>query len=491
MESKRQRLELSYNLSPVSGELHFSSEDIFGELEIDVPLNTSQWQKNINDKDQKKYDTYLDQLTNSKGAKSEKYRITLPCGENILVQDRAGLIEQKDRWPIISGTISEVALEQEQMEHIEKLSLMGNLSAGLIHDFKNLMGGVQNIIEWCILESNPQPSVSSALAKTIDYLDQANALMVGLLKLNENAENESPVAIRLDKLVKDFEMLLKHICSAAIRVELKIDSNLKPIMAHACDMQEIFLNLCVNSRNAMEAEGDSLIVDLRNVVKDGKPFVCMSIIDNGCGIPDEKLGRIFDAYYTSSGKGTGLGLWMVRKKVREMQGDVEVKSKVGVGTTFTVTIPASEIVDSRTRSQSVDKEDLSATTIASKTSFTGGETILFVEDEPLIHSSVCQWLESLGLNVLAAQDGNTALKLFEENEHKIDLILQDWILPGVKGEDLLAKFSASENEMPIIVMSAYSGAIDNSGILSMGASSYLPKPFKINQLIDLLKDYLK
>ncbi|MCM8530474.1 MAG: hypothetical protein NE330_04870 [Lentisphaeraceae bacterium] len=78
MESKRQRLELSYNLSPVSGELHFSSEDIFGELEIDVPLNTSQWQKNINDKDQKKYDTYLDQLTNSKGAKSEKYRIMLP-----------------------------------------------------------------------------------------------------------------------------------------------------------------------------------------------------------------------------------------------------------------------------------------------------------------------------------------------------------------------------------------------------------------------------
>ena len=488
MEPKRQRLELSYNLSPVSGELCFSSSGIFEVLGLEPPQNTSDWQKNIHDKDQKKYNDYLDSLINSKSASSERYRITLPNGENILIQDRAGLIEQKDRWPIISGTINEVALEQDQMEHIEHLSLMGNLSAGLIHDFKNLMGGVQNIIEWCILESNPQPSVSSALEKTIDYLDQANALMVGLLKLNENKDTESPVVIRLDRLIKDFEMLLKHICSAAIDVELQIDSDLKPISAHVCDIQEIFLNLCVNARNAMENQGDKLIVRLRNLVRDKKDFICLSVIDNGCGISEEKISRIFDAYYTSSSKGTGLGLWMVKKIIRELDGDIDVKSTVGLGTTFDVYLPACETTDSKIRTSSIEKEKLSET--STKISFEKKKTILFVEDEPLIHSSVKRWLESLGFNVLAAEDGNTAYKLFTAHEDKIDLVLQDWILPGIKGEELLAKFSSSERKIPIIVMSAFSGAIDNSGILSLGASAYLPKPFKINQLIELLKQFL-
>lgn len=488
MEPKRQRLELSYNLSPVSGELNFSSSEVFDLLGLQLPANTSEWQKNINDKDQKKYNEYLDSLINSKSASSERYRLTLPNGENIFIQDRAGLIEQKDRWPIISGTINEVALDQDQMEHIEHLSLMENLSAGLIHDFKNLMGGVQNIIEWCILESNPQPSVSGALEKTIDYLEQANVLMVGLLKLNENKESESPVVIRLDQLVRDSEILLKHICSAAIDVELEIESNLNPISAHVCDIQEIFLNLCVNARNAMESRGDKLIVRLRNVIKDQKNFVCLSVIDNGCGIPEDKINRIFDAYYTSSSKGTGLGLWMVKKIIRELEGELDLKSTVDVGTTFNVFLPACETVGVRGPTTSVEKEKLSET--STKISFEKKSTILFVEDEPLIHSSVSRWLQSLGFNVLAAEDGNTAYKLFCDNEDKIDLILQDWILPGIKGEELLAKFSASERGMPIIVMSAFSGAIDNSGILSLGASAYLPKPFKINQLIELLKQFL-
>jgi two-component system cell cycle sensor histidine kinase/response regulator CckA len=327
------------------------------------------------------------------------------------------------------------------------------------------------------------------LDKTVDYLEQANALMGGLLKLNENKETESPVVIKLDNLVKDFEMLVKHICSAAIKVEVNIEPKLKSIKAHACEIQEIFLNLCVNARNAMESQGDQLTVNLRNVVRDDKDFVCLSVRDNGCGIGEDKLGRIFDAYYTSSlGKGTGLGLWMVWKKIQELDGTIEVKSKLGVGTTFHIYIPACETSEIVSAPEHLEKKK---TVKPQKISFKEGTTILFIEDEPLIHNSVSRWLESLGFNVLAAEDGNTAYDLFCQHEEKIDLILQDWILPGLKGEELLERFSKSQYDMPIIVMSAFSGAIDNSGILSMGASAYLPKPFKINQLIELLKQFLK
>lgn len=487
MHPKRKRIELSYILSPASGDLTFSNPDLFSELGLKVPENTSAYRKLITEKNFEVYDHYLKQVVKEKESVSVKYRLVLPDGQNIMIQDRGGLVQQKDRWPVVVGTISEVALEQEQMEHIEHLSLMGNLSAGLIHDFKNLIGGVQNIIEWCIMESRTQPGVSSALDKTIDYLEQANALMIGLLKLNDNSEAEVPVVLRLDHLVKDFEMLIKHICSAAIKVELDIDNGLKAIKAERSDIQEILLNLCVNAKNAMKEKGDLLLISLKNVEKNNTSYVSLSVTDNGIGMNEEVLSKIFDAYFTTSGNGTGLGLWMVQRKVTELDGFVEVKSQLGLGSTFNVYIPVTSN-EKKIKTVSIDKEALNK---PEKAFFEGNKTILFIEDEPLIHSSVSKWLESMGFNVLAAEDGNTAYKLFCENEEKIDLILQDYILPGLKGEELLSRFAASERSIPVIVMSAFSGEIDNSGIIEKGASAYLPKPFKINQLVELLSEYIK
>ncbi|MCM8524932.1 MAG: response regulator, partial [Lentisphaeraceae bacterium] len=334
--------------------------------------------------------------------------------------------------------------------------------------------------------SRTQPGVSSALAKTIDYLEQANALMIGLLKLNDNQEAEVPVVMRLDHLVKDFEMLIKHICSAAIKVEIDIESGLNTIKAERSDIQEILLNLCVNAKNAMLDKGDLLLISLKNVQKNNDKHVCLSVTDNGIGMSDEVVSKIFDAYFTTSGSGTGLGLWMVHRKVSELNGSVEVKSKVGIGTTFNVYFPVTANTK-KIKTATIEKESLNK---PEKTFFEGEKTILFIEDEPLIHSSVSKWLESMGLNVLAAEDGNTAYQLFCDNEQKLDLILQDYILPGLKGEELLSRFAASERDIPIIVMSAFSGEIDNSGIIEKGASAYLPKPFKINQLVELLSEYI-
>ncbi|NQZ59111.1 MAG: response regulator, partial [Lentisphaeraceae bacterium] len=373
-----------------------------------------------------------------------------------------------------------------QMEHIEHLSLMGYLSAGLIHDFKNLIGGVQNIIEWCVAESKPQPEVSGALGKTIDYLDQANALMIGLLKLNESKGSESPVDLRLDHLVGDFEMLVSHICSAAINVELNIEEDLPTVKAQPSDMHEILLNLCVNARNAMQERGDKLNISLTCEEKNNIRYVCLSVKDNGCGISKDNLSKIFDAYFSSTGDGTGLGLWMVKEKVSEVNGLIEVESEKGVGSCFKVYIPASSEVESdftelQARGRNI-VESLESTT----TACAAGKTILFIEDEPLIHSSISMWLKSLGFNVLAAEDGLVAYDLFCENEDKIDLIIQDYILPGMKGEELLRHFSASASAIPIVVTSAFSGEMNNSAILEKGATAYLPKPFKVNQLIALI-----
>ena len=486
MHPKRKRIELSYILSPASGDLTFSNPELFGELGIPVPANTTSYRSLISDKNFEVYDKFLKQLVNEKGTFSVKYRLVLSDGQNVMIQDRGGLVEQKDRWPVVVGAISEVALEQEQMEHIEHLSLMGNLSAGLIHDFKNLIGGVQNIIEWCIMESRTQPGVSSALDKTIDYLEQANALMIGLLKLNDHQEAEVSVVMRLDHLVKDFEMLIKHICSAAIKVQLDVQSGLNTIKAARSDIQEILLNLCVNAKNAMEEQGDLLLISMKNVKRNNSPFVCLSVTDNGIGMDEETKSKIFEAYFTTTGTGTGLGLWMVHRKVTELNGYVEVKSQPGSGTTFNIFIPVTSNTK-KIKTVSIDKDNL---TKPEKTFFEGNKTILFIEDEPLIHSSVSKWLESMGFNVHAAEDGNTAYQLFCDHEDEIDLILQDYILPGLKGEELLSRFAASERDIPIIVMSAFSGEIDNSGIIEKGASAYLPKPFKINQLVELLSEYI-
>jgi len=281
-------------------------------------------------------------------------------------------------------------------------------------------------------------------------------------------------------------MLIKHICSAAIKVQLDIQTGLNTIKAARSDIQEILLNLCVNAKNAMDSQGDLLLISLKNVTRDKVNYVNLSVTDNGVGMNDETLSKIFDAYFTTECTGTGLGLWMVQRKVNELNGFVEVKSQLGNGTTFNVFIP----VTSNTKKVKTTSFDKTNVTKPEKTFFEGNKTILFIEDEPLIHSSVSKWLESMGFNVHAAEDGNTAYQLFCDHEEEIDLILQDYILPGLKGEELLSRFAASERNIPIIVMSAFSGEIDNSGIIEKGASAYLPKPFKINQLVELLSEYI-
>jgi len=487
MRQHEQRIEFSYILAPASGEISFSHPESFGQLGMDLVCSTDQWRAMILESDRYKYDDYLKSVVNEEKSASVKYRLKLPCGKSVLLVEKGALVAQPGRWPVVSGSISQMDMKQAQMEHIEHLSLMGYLSAGLIHDFKNLIGGVQNIIEWCIVESSPQPEVSGALGKTIDYLEQANSLMGALLKLNESHGEESPVDLCLAGMVRDCEMLISHICSAAIKVELDIEEKLSTVKAQPNDIHEILLNLCVNARNAMSKQGDCLKIKLSSCKKKNKKYVCLSVKDNGCGIEKASLAKIFDAYYSSTGKGTGLGLWMVQKKVNEVEGLIEVKSELGQGTEFIVYIPASKKMAAALPSaaeapeKKISKEQIT---------FEEVKTILFIEDEPLIHNSISMWLKSLGFNVLAAEDGLKAYELFCQHENEIDLILQDYILPGMKGEELLSHFSASARDIPIVVMSAFSGDVNNSGILEKGASAYLPKPFKINQLIELINQFL-
>jgi CheY-like chemotaxis protein len=192
----------------------------------------------------------------------------------------------------------------------------------------------------------------------------------------------------------------------------------------------------------------------------------------------EQEKRAFEAFFTTSPTGTGLGLWMVNHRARSMGGHVKLSTKLGQGTRFEIHLPVCASLDApRARLQETSSGNLH---------FSHRHLILFVEDEPLILQGVQRWLESLGLEVIACSNGHEAVAAFRQNAERIKLILQDYMLPGISGGDLLKIFTQERPDIPVVVMSAFASGVEESGLLQKGAVAFLPKPFRMADLVEMV-----
>ena len=400
--------------------------------------------------------------------------------------------ESPNGEPILENIFIDVSdrksLEQ-QLWQAQKLDALGSLAGGVAHDFNNLLTAIIGYADILRDDLGADSRHTEDLDEIIKASDRATALTRQLLAFSRRQPFD-PKPMRLDERVTDMEKMLRRLLGPPVRLVTATEADLAAISADPNQIEQVVLNLAVNSRDAM-AQGGTLTIETRNVRLDEPyahgsaavppgAYVMLAVSDTGSGMSQETLARLFEPFFTTKekGKGTGLGLSTVYGIVKQSQGHVLVYSELGVGTTFKCYFPVSE---KRAR---VSRPSLAPVEVK------GTETILLVEDEEPIRLLAATALERYGYKILAASDGNAAMALAADHKGPIHLLLSDGVLSGIRVPELLRRFSAQRPETKILLMSGYSQeAVFQHDIVEPN-TAFLPKPFTIRQLTERVREVL-
>jgi PAS domain S-box-containing protein len=367
---------------------------------------------------------------------------------------------------------------EAQLRHVQKLESIGQLAAGVAHDFNNILTIIQGHTDRLVTRCEADPTLSEPLVQVSAAAKRAAGLTQQLLMFSRKQRMKARV-LELNGVIANMGKMLQSLLGDDIRLESCCASDLPPIEADAGMIEQIIMNLSVNARDAMP-KGGKLVIATAPVTIDGSyverhpeaqtgPFICLSVSDTGIGMNKEMLGRIFEPFFTTKGvgKGTGLGLATVYGIVKQHQGWIEVSSEVGVGSTFRIYIPAS-----------TKPVEALADRPSSKPAIKGGhETILLVEDEPVLRELASMILKDYQYEVLEAATGVEALKVFEQHRGEVDLLLTDMVMPeGMTGRDLAEQLKRRKPELKIIYTSGYSSDVMGSDIV-LGGARFLQKPY--------------
>ncbi len=383
---------------------------------------------------------------------------------------------------------------QEQLRQSQKLEAIGQLAGGIAHDFNNLLTVIRGNTELVLM--NPpelQPLAVECLNQSVAAADRAAKLTRQLLTFSRKQVMQSR-PLSLSEVVSNMSKMLKRIIGEHIELLCHCQSGLPLAEADAGMLEQVLVNLVVNARDAMPRGGrlgirtasvslDAIQARNHDEARQGR-FVTLTGADTGTGIASEHLPHIFEPFFTTKdvGKGTGLGLATVYGIVKQHQGWIDVSTEVGVGTTFTLFLPAIEALSSA--------PDLATTPSAPRG---GRETILLVEDEDSVRSLTRRLLQNFGYTVHEAASGPAALKLCRSKSFQIDLLLTDIIMPeGVTGRELAEQLRADNPKLKVVFTSGYSGEVlgHDTEFVRQSSSRFVAKPCSPQILLQTIRQYL-
>ncbi|MBI4870904.1 MAG: response regulator [Candidatus Riflebacteria bacterium] len=372
--------------------------------------------------------------------------------------------------------------QQERQAH---LAAIGQLAAGIAHDFNNLLTSILGSAE--LLQTEPDPAHCQADLERILHSGRRAAQLVRQILDFSRKSMPARQPIDLVPLVKEMLDLLTRTLPETIRVEQALELEQCTVVADAGQLGQVLTNLAVNARDAMPDGGTlSVTVDARTIEPSAGPspsrvaagnWVVLSVTDTGTGIPRKVLEHIFEPFFTtkSAGRGTGLGLAQVYGIVQQHGGSIQVNTRVGLGTTFSVWLPRATSACSGDRPVGSDRPRGS------------GERVLLVEDDPQVRGMLCKLLTRLGYRVDSAPSGLEALARFESDTSTPDLVLSDVVMPGLTGVELLRRLRASGQTVPVVLMSGYPmGEV----IPESAAAAWLEKPASPETLATVLRQAL-
>jgi PAS domain S-box-containing protein len=375
-------------------------------------------------------------------------------------------------------------LLESQLRQSQKMEAIGTLAGGIAHDFNNILMAIISYGELAKFEASKQPDQLDNICHILEAAERARDLVKQILSFSRQTRQET-CPVRLTDVSDQALKLLKAALSSQIEIRVDYEKNLPAILADSTQMQQVILNLCTNSAQALKRKGG--LIELSLSFQDfSQPalaeqyelppgaYVLLRVSDNGSGMDQDTAKRIFDPFFTTKGpgEGTGLGLSVVHGIVAAHHGVIKVSSQQGQGTTFDLYFPAV-----------FAKDDLSPT-IEPQMSRGTGQKILIVDDEIKICNSVSRILERLGYWTDSLIRPAQAWALLENNIQDWDLVITDLTMPGMTGIQLAEKIHQARADLPILLITGYSGTWTREQLTEKGITEMLTKPIMTQDLAE-------
>jgi signal transduction histidine kinase/CheY-like chemotaxis protein len=392
-------------------------------------------------------------------------------------------------WTVLLREVTEVRQVQRRVQEQERRASVGQLAAGIAHDFNNIVAAIILYTEMLLGMPDLPPRAQDRLATIIEQAQRAATLVRQVLDFSRRGIME-PHPMDLVPMIKELVKLLDRTLPENIRIHFKYGEGDYVVNSDPGRVQQVFMNLAFNARDAMPSGGD-LVFELDKFGLDhheapplpGMPpgdWVRITVSDTGIGIPEEQLGHVFEPFFTTKppGEGTGLGLAQVFGIVRQHQGFIDVESEPEEGTTFHIYLPA------------VAPEQIKGIIPEVAKTLEGQmETILVVEDDQAMREALTEMLEAMSYHVLSAGDGREALRTFDR-EGPIDLVLSDLIMPEMGGVALYEQLKRRHPDVRMVVMTGYPLAEEGKELLEQGIVAWVQKPLDVETLAQTLRSVL-
>jgi len=391
---------------------------------------------------------------------------------------------------LVFRDVTEKYILQNRSTHSNKMEAIGQLAGGVAHDFNNMLGAILGATQLLKLKKDKFDSKSVEL---IDLIEQASIQAADLTKKLLSFGRKGKIitaSVDFHKVIDESLSILVRTIDKNISVNINKNANKSIIVGDKSELENCLVNLIINASHAMP-NGGLLNIETENVNFDQeycnnssfliKPddYLKIKIEDSGCGISKTDIDKIFEPFFTTKqlGKGTGLGLSAVYGAIQDHYGQIEVFSKIDVGTTFTIYLPCSE------KKIEIKEENID---YSKKTG-----TILLIDDEELVRITAKLMLEEVGYNVIVGENGKEAVELFEKNRKDIDLVLMDMIMPLMNGSEAFYKLREIDKNCKIIIASGYTKEESLNDLKKAGLNGFIHKPFKDFELGDIIEKVLK
>lgn len=386
--------------------------------------------------------------------------------------------------------ISQTKRLEAQFQQAQKMEAVGRLAGGVAHDFNNLLTSIMGYADLMLMDLAEDDPFRKDLEQ-IKGGAQRSALLTRQLMAFSRKQILQPVVLDLNELIRGFVKMLERLIGEDVGLKAVLVSGLRQVKADQGQMEQVIMNLVINARDAMPG-GGKLTIETANADLDADytkehgvslkpgPYVTLGVSDTGMGMETETQSLIFEPFFTTKekGKGTGLGLSTVYGIVKQSGGYIRVYSEPGQGTTFKIYLPAVEGEAARLQKEQTS-DDL-----------TGSETILIVEDDDALRNLGRKILELQGYKILDAENGIEALKVSEEYEGQIHLMLTDVVMPKMGGRELEERLHPVRPEMKVVYMSGYPDeTIVHHGVVKPGIE-FLQKPLGSESLKRKIREVL-
>jgi len=413
-------------------------------------------------------------------------------GDGFQAEVRAVPIAWEDR-PAVLCLLRDVTRQvqlESQLQYAKKMEAVGTLAGGIAHDFNNHLQGISGYIQLLMMRGDRDRTEQGWLMQIERSVQRAAALTKQLLIFSRREESRLE-PLDLNEVVRQAQKTLARTIPESIVSELRLAADLRPLEGDAVQLEHVLFNLGINAKDAMP-DGGKIVIGTRNVRLDEAfcrshvgvtpgDYVELSFRDTGHGMEQETLERIFEPFYTTKGVGSGIGLGLaiVYGIVQSHRGIILCESSPAAGTTFRIYLPAQERAAAAPEKEARKRAD-----------YRGVETIMIVDDEPDILDIGQNTLEQFGYTVLMARSGEEAVEAYSKRGREIDLVILDLGMPGMGGERCLQELLKMNPSVKVLIASGYAATQTVQGILEAGATGFMAKPYRLEDMLKKVREVL-